>query len=381
MKVGILNLQQTRFNYGALLQAAALEHYVRDNTGAEVEHINYIPPKAAPKKYSLLFRAKWKICGLIGRAFGRNKGGHAVALTEIGRAEVFEEFRKKWMVRTEKATSLDELAAISTDYDVGVVGSDQVWRLLYTLHTFPAFFLSFLPEHCRRIAYAASFGTDQWEGDEVITEKTASLLRKFSAISVREKSGLAICQKEFGLSVEHVLDPTLLIGRAFFDKIINDQAPAVADNDFVYYKLRDGFCGYDDVEKLVIGQCSSIENIYYRCEQADSGETLYSYHSVAEWLGKIRAAKRMLITDSFHGICFAILFEKDFVWIPNESAGTSRLESLLGFLGLADRKCTSLAEMKRMLKIEMSIDYVPVNVKLDQMRTTSRAFLLNALSK
>jgi hypothetical protein len=259
------------------------------------------------------------------------------------------------------------------------VGSDQVWRLLYTRHTFPAFFLPFGSEDCRRIAYAASFGTDQWEGDAEETAEATRCLKKFDAISVREASGVQVCRDIFGVQATHVLDPVLLIGRAFFDGLIDQAALDLETVDCVYYKLRGGTFGFEDVQG-VTGQLGlSIENIYFKTMPTDSGENEYHFHSVPEWLGKLRACDRMLITDSFHGICFAMLFERDFVWIPNENAGTSRLESLLGELGLMGRKCTDLSEVERFLQSDTRIDYAKVSQKLESMRGASRDFLVGVL--
>lgn len=381
MKIGILNLQYTRFNYGAVLQAAALEDFIRKNVACEVEHINYIPPKAPQPKISLMTRLRWKGIGLLRRLSIIKETRPQVCVMAVKNAEVFEIFRQEWLTRTKALCGLSELEEASKHYDAVVVGSDQVWRLAYTSHTFPAFFLSFLPDRCRRIAYAASFGTDQWEGDDVVTAVAAACLKKFRAVSVREKSGMDICRDKFGIAATHVLDPALLVGRSFFDSIIDKADPEIKASDFVYYKLRGGMCGFNDVQKLIAGLGHSIEDIYYGSATSSSGETTHYYHPVASWLGKLRACKKMLVTDSFHGICFAILFEKDFIWIPNPGAGTSRLESLLGLLGLEDRKCTNFAKMQRMVKSESRIDYVQVNAQLATLRNDSERFLLSALKK
>jgi hypothetical protein len=151
MKVGIINLQNSRSNYGAVLQAGALEEFIRQNVTSDVEHINFTPPPAPKKKSSPVEPAQKEL-----------PATQDVDLNDVKNVEAFEAFRVESLTRTKALCNLDELKEASKCYDAVVVGSDQVWRLEYTRHTFPAFFLAFTPEHCQRVAYAASFGTDQW---------------------------------------------------------------------------------------------------------------------------------------------------------------------------------------------------------------------------
>lgn len=380
MKIGILNLQSTRANYGAVLQAAALEEFIREKTGCEVEHLNYMPPEPLPRKVSVAQFLIWKIDG-----FNKRLSvflGHPIpgSLNDVGDIEVFEQFRESSISRTEALYNLEDLKEASQNYDVVVVGSDQIWRLAYTRQTFPAFFLSFVPDKCRKIAYAASFGTDRWEGDAQETREAAAFLCEFAGISVREKSGVDICRNVFDVEATHVLDPVLLVGRSYFNDLVNSNVgKTTAESDIVYYRLRGGTFGFNEIKKAGEQAGYSVENIYYRsCPSVSGDQVEHFFYSVTDWLAKIKTCRKMLVTDSFHGICFALLFEKNFIWIPNKEAGTSRLDSLLGELGLMERKCTSLVAVKRTIKASARIDYGKVNARLKTLREASADFLIDA---
>lgn len=106
------------------------------------------------------------------------------------------------------------------DYDALIVGSDQVWRGRYLKADKPAFFLEFAKNwNVRRIAYAASFGTTEWEYTEQETEYYRQLLKKFCAVSVREDSGVDMCKRYLDVDAVHVLDPTMLLTSADYIKL------------------------------------------------------------------------------------------------------------------------------------------------------------------
>lgn len=108
--------------------------------------------------------------------------------------------------------------------NVYVVGSDQVWRCLFTRKRGPVsrFFLDFASqtERCHSISYAASFGTDEWEGTPEETRRCGELLRQFKAVSVREFSGVRICKEVFGVDAVQMPDPTLLATLEDYERVI-----------------------------------------------------------------------------------------------------------------------------------------------------------------
>jgi hypothetical protein len=366
--IGILNFQHTQGNYGAVLQASAIEHMVRE-LGYNVEHIKFLP--------KIKLTAYKKSRGFIGRVIRKAGFGKYLNLYPFVRnVEVFEDFRCSYLNRTDKSFSNHaDLIEIKDVYDAVIVGSDQVWRPEYTIEQPLAFFLSFVGDNCKRISYAASFGLDTWVyNDEEFVSSVKKEIKKFSAISVRESTGVDICNNIFGVDALHVLDPTLLVGREFFDGIIDKDIPNTLALGVVYYVL--------DVSDVFIQQVTDIgkrlnvpvNNIFHK---EINGKL--SFNSVPEWLAELRASK-LIITDSFHCVCFAILFEKQFIYSANQARGMTRLESLLGILGLEDRISRDINQLSDGAFIESNIDYSKVSRNLNKLRKPSLKFLEDALN-
>lgn len=366
-KIGVLNFHYSNNNYGAVLQAAALAQSIKD-LGYLVENIDFIPVSKGNRKS---FRNR---IGDLLRIVGLKKT--APEMPKVENAHVFEDFRCEWVPRSiEHYHNFEDLNTISDRYSAVVVGSDQVWRPAMTQEFALAYFLSFVAPTCRRISYAASFGVDFWQKKNILTSTSliAKEIKKFHSISVREDSGIALCKDVFAVEAEHVLDPTLLVGRELFDDIIKQSQVEAKVCDIVYYKL--------DIDNIFLKQIKQIEsllnytseNIYY---QKYNG--MYFYKTVAEWLMNLRDSK-LIITDSFHCICFAILFEKQFVYLPNKERGMSRLESLLGQLGLKNRICHDPEKLSDKNFVDSVIEYSEVNMKLAKLRVTSLEFLSSSL--
>ncbi len=360
-----MNFQYSNHNYGAVLQAAALEFGIK-NLGYSVEHIDFIPKKVP---LSLLLRVR----GIIGRLL-RYVGliKTKKLRPDMENSSVFEDFRCQYIKRTlTKYHSIEELKQLDNTYYSVVVGSDQVWRPTMTGSNADAYFLSFAGEECKKISYAASFGVDNWEIDEdnSLTKNIKNQIRRFSHVSVREDSGVKICENIFDIQAKHVLDPTLLVGRQFFDNIIDGHQKGNIASEIVFYKLDVDDYFLSQLEFLGRGLNFSIENIYYKEENGK-----YFYNTVPKWLTNIRESK-LVITDSFHCICFAILFQKPFVYYPNEGRGMSRLESLLGKLGLLSRICRDVNMLSDEKFVLAEINYVDVNERLAKLRETSHDFL------
>ncbi len=366
--IGIVNYHYSNHNYGAVLQAAALHYYVKSILGFKSEHINYIP-KGTKVKWQAKLKSQIKAV-LMGLGLKEKKITHNLFVNP----EIFQEFRDKWLPTSAKTFhTFDELSQASLSYSHVVVGSDQVWRPSYTGHSSLVYFLAFLNAGVKKVAYAASFGNDFWELNKEDTAKIATEIKSFDAVSVREKSGVDICKNVFEVNAEHVLDPTLLVGRDFFDDILGDTSESDA-SDIVYYKLDID----SDFEAFINNATTTLnftaKNIYF----SSKGRSHY-YRPVDSWLRNIKESK-LVITDSFHCVCFAILFEVPFVYYPNDNRGLTRLESLLSLLDLTHHICRGDVDPVELTQELMKIDYVMVNKKLANLRGLSAKFLADALA-
>lgn len=369
-------MQYSRHNYGALLQAAALEHVVRELfPDATVEHIDARP-------LGMKQRGAWLRTKALLRRYAAGVLAHTPKLPQAGNYEVFSNFRKESIRLTNKTYyEYADFESETWDYDLVIVGSDQVFRIKFLKSRVGIFFLRFLPDTCRRVAYAASFGVDQWEGegDALLTETVGRDLAKFDAISVRESSGVDICRDTFGLEVTHTLDPTLLIGRGYFDAIVDRAQPKTEVADWSMHCISEDAYLVKEVPTIARKYGKELKSIYFSVSRQWPMPARVQFSSVPEWLAQIRDTKDLVITDSFHCVCFSILFEKDFIVFVSEAKGPGRMMSLLGMLELKDRICTSRETLEAASGGVSPINYTSVREKLAEARAKSFAFLQNAL--
>lgn len=233
--------------------------------------------------------------------------------------------------------------------DAMVIGSDQVWRPKYNSHLYSAY-LDFVPSgSIKRIAYAASFGVGEWEYSAEQENKCKDLIGRFDAVSVREQSGVELCKEHYGVNAQWVLDPTLLLEKEVYESLC--KSIHKSDESILVYMVD-----YSEPIKQQAEELSKITGLPIRIIEADKGVT--AEDSVAKWLAAFRDAK-YVITDSFHGTVFSIIFEKQFWTIGNAERGLSRFESLMQLYNLQDRLIQPINV--NTIKIEKTIDWFQVN--------------------
>ena len=264
-----------------------------------------------------------------------------------------------------------------------VVGSDQCWRPLY--NTFlSSMFLDFVQDiDVKRVAYAASFGTDQWEFSSEATAQCASLVQKFDLVTVREDSGVKLCNEHLGVEATHVLDPTMLLTKEDYIHLIETEKEPNAVGNLFNYILDP-----DEAKTTFINRVAEGMNLKpfqvlpkYQAETRTKEDVKKRiedcvFPGVTTWLRAFMDAD-MTIVDSFHGMVFSILFNKPFWVIGNAERGMSRFTSLLKLLNLEDR----LLDVSELAKVDFKrpIDWNRVNILLEQKRNESKNLLLNAL--
>ncbi len=249
--------------------------------------------------------------------------------------------------------------------DAIIVGSDQVWRPMYN-QKLTSMFLDFASKHqIRKIAYAASFGTSEYEFSKKISSEIAPLIKQFDAISVRENSGIELVNM-LGASAVNVLDPTLLLGREGFEMLLSHKDK---QNNLGIYILDGLGCPEDDsiINQIKIkADCSSVS----RFTAGEKGM------GPIEWLESIWSSK-FFITDSFHGTVFCLLFHIPFITVININRGADRFLSLLKPFGLEYRLVSSIDNYSDCIGIQ--INWEKVDNTLKGYRVMSRNFLATAL--
>ena len=246
-------------------------------------------------------------------------------------------------------------------FDAIVVGSDQVWRA--SMSDIPTYFLSFTKDmHVRRIAYAASFGVDNLNEYSKAEIKIAlKSIKLFNAVSVREESAIRLCRNYLKTNVVQVLDPTMLLNQNDYLKLIEDEDNPCSQPILLTYILDRTQEKNKIIRKVSYRlHLSSCENgpikLFSNIIEDNASECIYP--SISNWLAGFRDAQ-FVVTDSFHGMVFSIIFNKPFIVILNTERGASRFNSLLSMLHLENRMISKDEDLSENLLVP--IDYGPIN--------------------
>ena len=259
-------------------------------------------------------------------------------------------------------------------FDVIIVGSDQVWRELYS-PCITDYFLGFLSnkDKTKKIAYAASFGTSEnpisYEGIKLCKKH----INKFDAISTREISGVKLVKELFNKDASLVLDPTLLLSAEDYIQLIkeDDSVSEIPHDTLTTYILD-----WSHKKKKCIDGIAAELKLLNRNDIYPDDSSSYSFRmkSIPQWLASFRNA-RYVITDSFHGCVFSIIFRKDFAVIINNERGSDRFTSLLRILELEDRIISVDDKESIMSVLTTPIAYANVERKIEDMGNVSLSFL------
>lgn len=319
MRIGIIT-QPLTSNYGGILQNYALQTILK-RMGHQVFTMDI-------GKYSL---GVW--LDLFFRALIHKCLGHKVGFPDKPNYKKRIEnplrlFVKKNISLTEPRTRwLQKRIVEKYEFEAIIVGSDQVWRPNYNPRIADCFLKFIDNKNIKRIAYSASFGTDVWEFTEKQTRICAMLAKKFEAISVREFSGIELCEKHLGVNAVSLIDPTLLLSSDDYNKLtlnIKKHTPCI----FAYLL---------DVSESKVNQIKLFAeqkklNLYIKSAGTDITEN----DSIELWLSYFRDAE-YVITDSFHGAVFSIIYQKEFYLYLNKERGNARFDSILRMFNLNSR--------------------------------------------
>lgn len=261
-------------------------------------------------------------------------------------------------------------------YDAVIVGSDQTWRPRYSPNI-DNYFLDFLQGiSIKRIAYASSFGVDEWEFTKEQTQRCALLVKKFDAISVRENSAVELCNKYLGVEATQVLDPTLLLERQAYEALYKTKDIPAGQGIYTYILDQAAW-----KERVVATAKQILNQPVYKNQPKASISALassrladYKMPALEGWI-KGFADAEFVITDSFHGTVFAILFNKPFISLINPDRGASRFYSLCEALGLTNRLLTEFDEQALRELLNTSPDYAVVDESLVALRKSAQFFL------
>lgn len=367
MRIAILTLPLDT-NIGGILQCYALQT-VLERMGHDVQVL--AKPQYARSFYwiyPLSVGKRFLQHLLLGKQVPIWKTPHEIVSQHVHRF-----IQQRIHRRTRRCWSEDVIRG----FDAIVVGSDQIWRPDYLwIYSLEDVFLQFTHSlHLRRIAYAASFGVDKCPFTPAQLQKCIPLLKKFDAVSVRESSGVEICRNDFGVEACQMMDPTLLLQTEDYSRLVEQGDTKPSAGDLLVYLLD-----RNPDKEAIVNAVATTRNghpfhVGSRVDDAAVPLKERIQIPVEQWLRGFKEAK-MVVTDSFHGCVFSILFQKPFVAIGNASRGMARFTSLLQLFGLEDRLIGSLAEFQlRKEELLTPIDYVSVYARLRICREKAMTFL------
>lgn len=368
MRICILTLPLST-NYGGLLQAYALQTVLK-RMGHEVWTEVREGNSSLPAKVKLVIKQVIKYRGYY---YPTEEQERFITQNMIY-------FIRKYINTTEPVTSTSKKEFSKYHFEAYVVGSDQVWRPAYSPHL-PNYFLDFtINQPVKRVAYAASFGTPDWEFTPKQTLQCAFWAKEFDAISVREDSGVELCEKHLGVHAVHLLDPTMLLAKEDYIRLVEQEHALTKGKNLMIYVLDRSVEKQAIVEKVSQTLDLSPNVVMPENEFAKVGVKGIKrcvFLPVTDWLRGFMDAE-YVVTDSFHGMVFSILFNKPFIVIANQERGMARFTSLLKTFGLEGRLVHSFKDVTDKM-LHTDVDFEKVNQILGVERRRANDFLQNNL--
>ena len=366
MKIGVMTHWTGRENYGQQLQCWALQQFLM-RRGYEPFLIRYAPRPGLP------YRIVGKLYHGFSSIFSRPAAPEPPSPGKLARAEQFEIFKRERLRQTRCIyTSPGGMKGEDIDADAYICGSDQVWKFLSLDHYGTPWFLDFARLGIPRVAYSASFGTAKVS--EEFLRYIRPLLKKMTRIGVREKSGVDICARAGRPDAVHVLDPVLLLNADDYAPIT--QMPETDKYAFYYFLSFPGQYPWNECKEF--SRARGLRNVFVPVyDRSVFPFQEFEDPSIPQWIGMLQNAE-YVFTNSFHGTCFSILFQRDFIFFPFPNPMCERILSLLTMLELDDRiytPCSGPLE-KQMTR---PIDWDRVSRKLFELQGYSCRFLDDAL--
>lgn len=365
-------------NYGGILQAWALQQVVQDlGHESTVDETRSSAPGVARRVLVGIVRGilehlvpsrlvpQRSVLGIVKRAANRELLGFAS-----------QHMNTAPLYRGNKRVSRKLLA----ETGAYIVGSDQVWRSSYV--DVPSYLLDFLPpsSKARKIAYGASFGTEHGREytDDLILE-TRRLAQRFDAVSVREESAVDLCSEMWGVSATRVIDPTMLLEKERYLELVGASprrmngtlACYILDMDAHKQTAIDGVAA-----QLGLSEYSLFPEVAASISEFKRSPQRFMRPTVQKWLRSI-AESEAVVTDSYHGMLFAIIFNRPFLVSINTKRGATRFDTVLEIFGLEDRKMShDSGDVARLME---PINWEYVNIRLGYERQRGINFLRDAL--
>lgn len=276
---------------------------------------------------------------------------------------ISSQFEKKYLFSTEQIITDEQFKALNNSFKHFIVGSDQVFRAEWVSNRY---FLDFVSLEKNKIAMSASFGKSELGVPKTREWEIIYYLSRFNSVSIRELSGISLCN-QIGIKSEYVIDPVFLINTNIYIDLINDTNEAVREKSYLFAYFRDP----SEFKKKATYKLASEYNIDVFVADDNTPVEIFLKRIYNSFL---------VITDSYHGLCFSIIFNKNYVCYKNKLRGNDRLDTLVSVLKIPEQKFANENDLDVSQQLNAKIDWSLVNSEIANQRTRGQKWLNNALN-
>lgn len=347
-------------NYGGILQNYALQTVFRK--------LGYEAITLRTGKF-VFVRWLYKYCKMlaVGVVYGKTKLPEFPLKIERKRVGL-EDFIKRNIKTTKKIYWYYPNLVKEYSIDALCVGSDKIWASYFYDKIVDLFFDFAHSYDIPKFSYAPSFGSTNWHFSEKATRKVRLLTKDFTGLSVREQSGQELCSKFLNRDAFWAIDPTFLLNADDYNELCKSQIRE--EKTFLFAYILDLS---DEILHFIrmIAQRMELEVRLVRAESE-----IQPSDTVEQWVANFRDAQ-FVITDSFHGTAFSIIYRKNFYCILNEDRGIDRFNSLISIVQRNDRFVSVLPDYETCDIAPFS--WTEIENRLEQWKLSSTDYIINSL--
>lgn len=314
----------------------------------------------------------------------KNPLGTEVDINSLRRSHALKFAQEKYKITP--MYSLNDMYKLNDMFDKFIIGSDQMWNYGLSRPYRQSYFLDFADDKKIKISYATSFGKDHYTGPDEEREVTKLNLNRFDSVSVRDDFSKRICEEDFGVEAELVLDPVFVCDKDNYLDLIKESGFNIDGNYIFAYLLDPNPEMGESIQKIVEETGKKLIIIFNessdkkKCAEAlninSDKVTILEEPTIKEWLYCVKNAD-FVLTDSFHGACFSIIFHKNFIVRKNNGRGGGRFSYLLSGFELTDRMFEDQDYYGKYMSSK-DIDYKKVDSLLKPMVKKSYSWLKTA---
>ena len=365
MKIALITIHNAN-NYGAILQTFATQEVLKRYGNVTI--LNY-KKKHIARGLDSPIRFEWSWHGLL------MTGKDIIRILPRYRAlKKIKRFIMLYIKTTSVLSDFDIQKGKADGYAIYIAGSDQIWNPACVAEDYqidPIYFLNFVPKGCKKISYASSMGDYYFSNKDM--EKISNFLSDFNFLSVREKNRGELLSKLLQRRVEHVLDPTLLLKKEDWMNLVKTKKYSNKElgEYFLIYSVSKDALLKKAINFLSKRRKMKIISIDQGIKVGIKVDKQFRDSGIEDFLELFYNAE-FIVTDSFHGVCFSLNFNKPFVAVSSRE--NCRIKSLLEIIEMKNRLVTSEEELNEDL-LRFNLDPLII----EELRDKSFNFIDNAL--